>query len=104
VRVEEIEDARWGWFAEPPRRTVFRRLEKAGDWEGRGAVTVTDAHLVFDGERRRRTSLRTIGGVERYEALVWVRRIRSHDWLVQCRSDGEAKALGGALREPARAS
>lgn len=103
MRVEEIEDAQWGWFDQPPRRTVFRRLEKASDWADRGAVTVIDAHLVFEGERRRRTSLSTVGAVERYEALVWVRRVRAHDWLVRCRTDAEAEGLVAALRRAAPA-
>lgn len=96
----DVRDATRGWFGEPPRRTVFRRLESGRKaWEGTGTVTVTDEHLVFEGARRRRTSLHTIRGVERYEEAVWIHRRNAHDWLVQCQDDDEAKALVAALRQ-----
>ena len=84
---------------------MFRRLESGREaWAGTGAVSVTDEHLVFEGARRRHTSLRTIRGVERYESVLWIQRRNAHDWLVRCRTDDEAKALVAALRESARAS
>ena len=103
--VDEAEDAGTGWFRSVPRRTVFRRLETRGrTWAGTGSVSVTDTHLVFEGERRRTTSLRTIRAAERYEALVWIRRRKAHDWLVRCQTDDEAKALVVALGRSARDS
>ncbi|WP_179299424.1 hypothetical protein [Rubrivirga marina] len=100
-----MKDATVGWFGEPARRKVFRRLEHGpGGWDGPGAVSVTDEHLIFEGHRRRTTSLRTIRGVERYEAVVWIQRRNAHDWLVRCQADAEAKALVAALRPSGEAS
>ena len=78
---------------------MVRRLSRRADWQGPGAVGLTDQSLVFDGPRTRRTSLRTIESVVRRGETVWLRRRRAHDWLVRCASEADAVALADALRQ-----
>ena len=68
-------------------------------WDGPGAVSVTETHLVFAAaDRQRRTSLRTVEAAERAGAALWVRRRRSHDWLVRFEDEEGARRVEVALR------
>ncbi len=104
MRVAEVERARrrgadplWPWVR--PTSAAEQLAEGPHDWTGAGAVTVTDAHLVFaDDDRQRRTSLRTVRAAERVGAVLWVRRRNAHDWLVRFEREGDARRVEVALR------
>ncbi|WP_420456123.1 hypothetical protein [Rubrivirga sp.] len=102
-RTRETAATSTGWWIfrqdEPatPSQVVGALAEAPAEWEGSGPVRVTATHLVFEGERPRRTSLKTVTGAVRAGTSVWVQRRRAHDWLVECRTDAEAEALVDAL-------
>lgn len=57
--------------------------------------------MIFEGDRTRQTSLRTIEGVVQSEDVLWVQRRSAHDWLVQCATESDATTLADALRQSA---
>ncbi len=64
-------------------------------------MAFTDRQMVFDGSPTRRTSLRTVESVVRRDEVVWVRRLRAHDWLIRCADERDAVAVAERLQRPA---
>ena len=72
------------------------------EWPGAGAIALTDRHLVLDGRPRQRAALATIAAAEWEGRVVWVRRRRAHDWLLEMETEAEAgrvwRRIGRAIQ------
>ena len=88
----------WSPAAPPDPRETVRALDARDDaWDGLGEAAVTGTHLVFRGDRTRRTSLPTVSDVVADGCLLWVLRPRAHDWLVRFETSADAERVRSAV-------
>lgn len=108
VLVDEVRTAESGWFLPVRPQVATRRLASGSfswdAWQGPGDVAVTPELMIFSGSEGRlaRTSLRTINGIHRHKASLWIERRYAHDWVVRCQNETEAIRLQAALRGETR--
>ena len=105
VLTDEVAGASYSWIGAASPSTVAKRLGQDSDalWQRAdvGTVEIDADHLTLRrrvGTFDRRSALRTVEVVHRRGALLWVRRVRAHDWLLRCPSGRDAERMVHAFR------
>ena len=105
VLTAEVAEAKESWFGTARPSTVVKRLGESPEnkWElaDFGYAVIDAEYLTYRGRRRdyrRRTSLRTIESVRQQGTHVWISRPHSHDWLVRCANEPDARRFTETLR------